>query len=327
VAVLLLSFALVGANHVLPARAAESAAAYDRDGVAHNIECIATRNGGPVPVRNVEGEPLSVLQGGARLQLSDPPLHLLAAPRARPCIRIQAIEAIDSRGMKLFYTWPFEPSEVATGAPQQYPGLVWGGELAAEPELDSPDGERYGLPAPAAPGEPAYAVTPADIDIPEQMYRGPSTGAFYSFSPYGKDVGGAQFALLSWTWVDAAGGGIGRAAVSEGERFYPANVKPIVLASVASDHSSDNGSVTARYGYVRHGAQRTYGWMAMSHVVLVNGEARCIDQMEYAGGGPALADALCPPGESGANERTPWTVSLGGSSEITYLLAEGQPAH
>ena len=205
-----------------PARAGEgSPSAYDRPGMSHEIQCIASRDGAPVVLRSIEARQLTAVQAGRRIALSEPPLQPQAQPDSGPCVRIQAIEPLQAQGMRMYYTWPFEPGEVARGAAPQYPGLVWQGELARPPRLESAEAAEYGQPAPSAPGEPEYRVTPADINDPQQLYRGPSTGALYSFSPYGKDVGGAEFALLSWTWVDVDGGGIARAAVSGGNCSTP----------------------------------------------------------------------------------------------------------
>lgn len=291
--------------------------------MTHNIECIATTGGRPVAVRDIDGEPLQALAGGRAHTLSDPPLHRLSEPGSRRCIRIQALEALDAAGRRMYYTWPLEPDEVATGSPAQYPGLVAASELAQTPTLDTAVADAYGQPAPAAPGEPAYTVTPADINAPEQLYRGPSSGRLYSYSPYGKDVGGARFALLTWTWIDADGGGIARAAVAAGASFYPADVEPVERQSLAADGHTANGEVIARYGYVAHGGERTYGWMATSHVVLLDGEQRCIDQMQYAGGGPALTGTLCPQAPAAAAQPQPWAPSLSSSSAILALLAAG----
>jgi hypothetical protein len=302
------------------AAAERPAGAYDRDGVSHNIQCIPTRDDRAVVLRDVEGEPLTAIRDGSEVQLSDQPLRALARPGARPCLRIQAIEAVVANGMSMYYTWPFEPQEVAAGAPAQYPGLVRGAELAARPVLDSGETRSYGLAAPAAPGSPAYVVTPQDINVPQQLYAGPSTGRYYSYSPYGKDVGGARFALMTWTWIDADGGGIARLPVAAGELFYPANVAPIDLQSVAADEHTPNGSVDARYGYVRHGAERSYGWMVTSHVVGSEGQERCVDQMEYAGGGPALAGTLCAAADAESAESPRWGPGVGVAN---LLIAAG----
>ena len=61
----------------------------------------------------------------------------------------------------------------------------------------------------------------------------------------------------------------------------------------------------------------------MSHVASIGGETECTDQMEYAGGGPALADTLCPDGGSAPADGSPWSAALSGSSEISWLLAHG----
>jgi hypothetical protein len=136
-----------------------------------------------------------------------------------------------------------------------------------------------------------YAIAPQDI-AHEQRYQGPGGGLWYTYSVYGRPVGGARFALMTWSWVDVVGGGIARAAVSQGERFHPADVSPISLDTSAGEGQPTNGEVTARYGYVWDGVQRVYGWMVASHTF---GET-CFDHMAYAGGGPPLAGTLCPEG-------------------------------
>jgi len=270
--------------------------AYDRPGVIHNVQCVRPSHGGRVLVRNLEGGQLQTLGG----PVSEPP-EARETCSGVPSIRVEGIEAVSSGGMRMYYSWPLEGGEQAAG-------FVAAAELASSPVLDGADAAGNGAAAPPAPGEPVYRVAPVDIAF-AQRYAGASARQWYTYSVYGRPVGGAGYALMSWSWVNVAGGGIARAAVSEGELFHPANVQAITLASSAGTgfppglrtgsapanltaSAPANGTVTARYGYVSDGAERVYGWMVTSHTF----HGICYDHMAYAGGGPALAGTLCPQG-------------------------------
>ncbi len=203
----------------------------------------------------------------------------------------------------MYYAWP------SSGA--SAPGFVWVFELASRPSVNGADAAGNGTAAPVAPGEPAYKITPATIDhhmcyVPVSIPAPPNTcGEWYEYAPYGEPVGGARFALTTWSWIDVAGGGIARAAVAEGELFYPANVQPISKPSYSGQNGSVNGTVTVRYGYVNTGTQKLYGWMVTSHTL--NG--LCYNHMAYAGGGTPLPSTLCP------------SVSTGGQTGVTPTQA------
>jgi hypothetical protein len=268
---------------VLAARAwadEQPAGAFDRPGVTHDEQCVATVGGSRVIVRDAEGAQLRTLAG----PVSEPPeAREMCAGAAG--VRLEGIESVRAAGLTLYYSWPLEGGE-------QAPGFVAGGELAAAPRLLAADGAGNGSPAPPAPGEPAYRVRPEDI-ASEQRYEGPSTGHWYTYSVYGRPLGGAAFALLSWSWIDVAGGGIARAAVAAGAMFHPADVRPLTLSSAAGPGLPANGTVTVRYGYVLGGGERLYGWMVTSHTF----DGACYDHMAYAGVGAPLAGTLCPEGE------------------------------
>ena len=114
-------------------------------------------------------------------------------------------------------------------------------------------------------------------------------------------------ALLSWNWIDVAGGGIARAIVPWGERFYPAAVvDPITTKTYHYSQDgngkplplgAENGSVTVRYGYVVDGSQRYFGWLVTKHVF--NGV--CYDHVSKFSG-QDMADTVC--------DRTPPAVSI-----------------
>jgi hypothetical protein len=277
-----------------PAPAEEPSASYDEAGVAHNEQCIATAGDRPVVVRDVEGNQLQTATG----PLNDSPEQAETCS-ARPGIRFQGIEAVSAGAMTMYYVWPLEGG-------RQSPGFVWVGELAAPPIIEAADAAGNGEPAPPAVGEPAYRITPEDIAF-EQRYRGPSTGRWYTYSVYGRAVGAAKFALMTWSWIDVEGGGIARAAVAEGELFYPADVQAISLSSSSGEGQPANGTVTVRYGYVFAGSTKIYGWMVTSHVF----DGICYDHMAYAGGGTPLAETLCPTAGAGVSSGvSPYQASL-----------------
>jgi hypothetical protein len=260
----------------LVALAPAPASLYDKPGVRHNEQCLPTLGGASVLVRGLEGEQLRTLAG----PVSEPP-EARETCAAGAGVRLEGIEAVTAGSLRMYYSWPLEGG-------QQASGFIAGSELAGAPLLEAAAAAGNGQPAPAAPGEPVYAVRPEDI-ASVQRYAGPSTGDWYTYSVYGRPLGGAAFALMTWSWIGVAGGGIARAAVPEGALFHPSDVQPITLASAPGGLPA-NGSVTARYGYVSNGSERLYGWMVSSHTF----EGMCFDHMAYAGGGPPLAGTLCP---------------------------------
>jgi hypothetical protein len=262
-----------------PARAAEApASVYDRAGVTHDEQCVRPAVA-RVAVRDVAGTQLQTQAGPVSERGEAREACATAAG-----VRMEGIEATRAGAMTMYYSWPLEGGGQAAG-------FVAASELAWAPRVDGAAAAGNGVAAPSAAGQPEYAVTPQDIAF-EQRYEGPSTGRWYTYSVYGRPLGGARFALLSWSWVDVRGGGIARAAVAEGQRFYPADVQPITLTSAPGAGRPGNGTVTVRYGYVWSGSEREYGWMVTSHTF----RGLCFDHMTYVGGGAALAGMLCPQG-------------------------------
>jgi hypothetical protein len=272
---------------ILPAGWASAAeappAGYDRAGVRHNEQCVTPARAGRVIVRDVRGAQLQTL-GGPVAEPAE--VRETCAPHAG--IRLEGIETVTVGRVSLYYTWPLE-----RGA--QSAGFVAADELASAPALDASAAAGNGMPAPPTPGEPAYALTPLDI-APEQRYGGAARSSpasarrWYTYSVYGRPLAGAEFALMSWSWIDVAGGGIARAAVAEGQLFYPADVQAITLASRGGEGQPPNGTVTARYGYVTDDGGRLYGWMVTAHTF----HGICFNHLAYAGGGAPLAGTLCP---------------------------------
>jgi len=275
---------------------------YDKAGVSHNEQCIKTAGHESVVVRDVQGNQAQASAG----PVTDPPEQTETCSDGAG-IRFQGIESVSAKGMTMYYTWPF-------GGGKQAPGFVWVNELSSLPTVSMEYAQGNGTTAPPALGEPAYEITPATISH-AMCYQGVSIsnkgpsdcGTWYEYAPYGEPVGGAKFALMTWSWIDVSGGGIARAAVAKGELFYPADVKPISLPSTSGENQPENGRVTVRYGYVFNGSEKLYGWMVTSHIF--NGV--CYNHMTYAGGGPPLSATLCP-GQPEA------TTAITGSGPISY---------
>lgn len=214
----------------------EPSSTYDKAGVEHNEQCIKTTSGKRVVVRGVNGKQLHAAAGA----LTDPPEKTETCKSAAG-VRIQGIEAVKAGGMTMYYTWPFEKGE-------QSPGFVAASELESSPSVNIAYAHGNGASAPLG-AEPYYKIAPAKIET-EQGYKGGET--WYTYSVYGEPVGGAKFALMTWSWINVSGGGIARAAVEEGESFYAANVRPITENSYNKAGAAD-GTVTARYGMVNSG--------------------------------------------------------------------------
>jgi hypothetical protein len=292
-----------------------------------NEKCIETKEKKKVVVRGVNGNQLESSTFGL---LYDTP-----ECEGGKGVYLEGIESISAGGKKLSYTRP-------SGA-GQYHGFVWLSELAKEPpapnRADAGKGtnsatgkEEYnGEPATSAPGEPYYSVTPVAI-AHEQCYNPGSENPektacspYYEYAPYGQPTSGARYALMTWSWIEVAGGGIARAAVAEGQHFYPTTVAPITKTTV-SPSGAANGTVTAVYGFVNSGEKLVYGWMVMSHTY----DGVCSNHMGYVGGtdGP-LTGTLCPGVSTGeATGKTPTGATLTGKvypngSETHYYFQYG----
>ncbi|MDQ6810498.1 MAG: hypothetical protein M3Z95_01190, partial [Actinomycetota bacterium] len=214
----------------LAAAAEESSATYDKPGVQHDEHCVeglggaksATGAAKAVVVRDLEGNPLQTLKGPLGL---DPPNEQLACEAVKTNgLLIQGIESVQSNGLTLYFVW--------TPSGAQYDGFVSGSELAAAPPVNNENAAGNGVAAPPAPGEPVYTVAPEDMwangNPHELWYPGASdTKERYDYAPYGRPAAGALYSLMTWSWIDVSGGGIGRATISAGTRFFPAGVQPI----------------------------------------------------------------------------------------------------
>ena len=272
----------------------------------HNWQCVRTKNNAAVPVRDAEGRQL-VNEYGA---VTSMPAEREACAAARePGLQLDGLEAVSVGGAEAFYSWPGDPVR------SQSEGFVAASELAGRPALEPKDDAENGRPAPGVPGSPVYRITPTAFDN-SQDYFGEASGRWYVYDPYGLSTGGARYAVMTWSWVDVAAGGIARATVAEGAAFYPSDVEAIDTTTYGGSFARPNGSVIAHYGRVETGAGPLYGWMVTSHTY----EGSCVDHMRYAGGGPPLPHTLCDVSApsavygAGAGDLSEWLLGQGTSS-------------
>jgi hypothetical protein len=267
------------------------------NGMTHALEYVPTAGNAKAPIRDARGNPLigssGILKAGARGG---------NCPTAgRLCVRIQAIEGIGTAsGQTLYYQWP------SFGGGEQ--GFVDRADLKHAPRLNSSVSNGNGAAQPPYPGQPRYVVTPQAIDQ-SQGYAGVSDpNKAFTFAPYGlASAFGGAYALMTWNLTNAEyGGGIARAAVSEGESFHAAS-DPVTINTYAvaydpvggnydlvTDPSGErvpNGSVNFIYGRIDNGVGSTHGWMVASHTTATGA---CVNHLSQADGA-VIAGALCPP--------------------------------
>jgi hypothetical protein len=297
--------------------AEEAASVYNKEGVKHNEQCFAPA-GKSVVVRGVNGNQLQAAGG----PVTEPPEEKETCS-GKAGIRIEGIEATKAQGMTMYYTWPLEHGNQSAGFVSS--SELNEHELASKLSLKSGDAAGNGAAAGRVPGEPYYKITPAQIEK-SQEYKGGNT--WYTYSVYGLPIGGARFAMMTWSWINVNEGGIARAVAEEGESFYPGNVEPITTHSHGGENEPENGTVTVRYGYLNSGEKLVWGWMVTSHTY----EGVCSNNMSYAGGATPLPGTLCPGVSTGeATGKTPTAAMLNGTvypngSESHYYFQYGTSA-
>lgn len=100
--------------------------------------------------------------------------------------------------------------------------------------------------------------------IPYAIYGSPST----DLGPAADRARGIKYTILQWSWINVRGGGVARALVKDGEKFYPCrDVPPIALASVSDAATkTKTGWVQAIYGAIRTGrGGQLHGWIVSAH--------------------------------------------------------------
>lgn len=79
---------------------------------------------------------------------------------------------------------------------------------------------------------------------------------------------GVKYTMLTWSWINTRGGGVARALVADGAKFYPCSDVPVITLSSVADAESKRmtGWVEARYGAIHAGdGSWLYGWIVARH--------------------------------------------------------------
>lgn len=264
-----------------------------------------TNNQTSVIVRDANGDPLRDTSNNVVRSATD--ACPLATYPTRRCVNVQAFEMVQGTGTdgvtrRLYYMW----TNGITGAK---PGYIHISDLKSSPTLDiskvKGNGATSGHAAPAdAPGSPQYVLTPADMGNKDMWYW-PETcpnSEHCSYTRYGRPFDNANAAMMVWSWPHKStderldGGGVARGIFSAGQIFHPSDVDPIQLptfppaaSEAASRAAGPNGSVTARFGWVRTTfGTKLYGWMTTKHVYY----GVCVNHMTYSIGTP-VAGMVC----------------------------------
>lgn len=262
---------------------------YSKPITTHNLSYVRTVGDAPVKLRDIHGNVLLNTQGQEITATPKP--HSSCPGTNIPCLRIQGYESIDSSsGKTLFYNWEWNSAD------GDRPGFIWLADLQSRPSVDIAFAGGNGVDADPTNTQnpPIYRVTAREINW-FQGYVGAYTGLSYQYSPWGIPGGGMTATLLTWNFADVRGGGIARAVIADGEIFYPAtNVLPIEMPSYLYGGETVplgamNGSVTARYGFVRDGTREIWGWLATKHTY----QGGCVEHVDWIGGGSAVPGMQC----------------------------------
>jgi len=115
------------------------------------------------------------------------------------------------------------------------------------------------------PGDMRYLNSRQTAAIPYAIYGDPSE----DLGPGADRERGVKYTMLTWSWINTRGGGVARALVPDGARFYRCTDVPVItLTSVAdAEHKTPTGWVEARYGAIRAGdGAWLYGWLVARHL-------------------------------------------------------------
>ncbi|MGH9344952.1 MAG: hypothetical protein ACRD19_14475 [Terriglobia bacterium] len=109
-----------------------------------------------------------------------------------------------------------------------------------------------------------YLTSEQNATIPYAIYGGPSE----SLGSKADRARGVKYTMLTWSWINVRGGGVARALIRNGDKFYGcADVPSILLSSVADPQTKTaTGWVEAIYGAIRTGnGGCLYGWTDYEH--------------------------------------------------------------
>ncbi|MGI9140915.1 MAG: hypothetical protein ACR2GJ_07400 [Gemmatimonadaceae bacterium] len=128
----------------------------------------------------------------------------------------------------------------------------------------APSSRAYKVAVRSIPGDMNYLNSAQTATIPYAIYGSPST----DLGPAADRARRIRYTILQWSWINTRGGGVARALVKDGGKFFPcADVPPIVLASVSdAETKTRTGWVQAMYGAIpTGGGGLLYGWIVSAH--------------------------------------------------------------
>jgi hypothetical protein len=286
---------------------------YNKGGLKVEGRCLTLKSGySHFVVRDQEGNQLKTAAGEALV--STPETLSGSACSSTKGVEAEGFEYISTTGSKeMTYVRPLLNSSNAS-APNQFHGFVATSEIGNSPLFES-NNAGNGLPAEAPAEQPVYSVTPEDMwangSAHVICYKGGSN--LYQFAPYGRPSAGAEYALMSWSWINVSTGGVARAAISAKSSFYPANVQPIESETYGckgqpNEGLPDGGKVVVRYGYVKYnGSKKIYGWMVTHHSF----GSSCYNHMALLSG-PEMPNTLCPVTPGATEQRSVPIVTKAG---------------
>lgn len=114
------------------------------------------------------------------------------------------------------------------------------------------------------PPDMNYLNSAQTATIPYAIYGDPPE----SLGPQADRARGVKYTMMEWSWINVRGGGVARALVGNGDKFYRCtDVPPIRLSSVTDAQTkTPTGWVEAVYGAIRTGGERwLYGWVVSAH--------------------------------------------------------------
>jgi hypothetical protein len=176
---------------------------------------------------------------------------------------------IDSAGYK------YERAAAAAARPDSSPRGRWipaptqpwtgkGQEAGNGAACDSLSSKPYTVHVHSIPADMKYLNSAQTTTIPYAIYGSPAT----DLGPEADRARGIRYTMLTWSWINVRGGGVARALVKSGEKFYRcADVPAIRLASVnEAQQKTPTGWVEAVYGAIPTGdGHQLYGWIVSAH--------------------------------------------------------------
>jgi len=181
--------------------------------------------------------------------------HILAADIDSVGVRYERAPATAHPDSSIHGRWVAAPTQPWSGKGQQ------DGNGSA---CDSLSPKPFTVSVHSIPADMKYLNSAQTTSIPYAIYGSPST----DLGPDADRKRDIRYTMLTWSWINVRGGGVARALVKNGEKFYRcADVPAITLSSVNdAQQKTPTGWVEAVYGAIPSGdGHRLYGWIVSAH--------------------------------------------------------------